>query len=302
MSSFGYLIKEGFRNLWCNRTMTIASIAILTSCILLTCASIVFSLNVSEVMRSLEANNSFTVYLDDNINTLDSIAIGNEINALENVESAEFISKDDAIKRYINTLGAEGEILEGLTGSNNPLPNAFRVTLVDLEQYQDTVTDLGNIPGVVHINDYSDVANKLLRIDRMVSIVCYLVVALLGVVSLFIISNTIRVTMFSRKLEISIMKSVGATNTFIRIPFVIEGMFIGLLASILSSIILVIVYTPLAIAVSGIMASFNAVPLSMFIWYIVGGSILGGMLFGMLGSLISMGRYLNKEGNRINIV
>ena len=231
-SSLKYLLKEGFKNVWCNRTMSLASVAVLVSCLLLTGAAVVFSMNVNQAMESLEASNSLTVYLDDNLNNLESIAVGNEIKKLDNIDPNQcvYIPKDDAIQKYTDILGEDGEILSGLMGENNPLPNAYRVTLIDLEKYDETVAQISALEGVYKINDVSDIADKLTRMDQIVKIVCICVVSFLGVVSLFIIANTIRVTMYSRRLEISIMKSVGATNGFIRIPFVVESMIIGLIS------------------------------------------------------------------------
>lgn len=301
LSSLRYLLKEGFKNLWCNRTMSLASIAVLVSCLLLTGAAVVFSMNVNEAMKSLEANNSVQVYLDDGLNNLESIAVGNEIKKIENVDpnECEFISKDEAILKYTDMLGSDGQILNGLTGTNNPLPNAYRVTLLDLEKYDETVRQIGEIDGVYKVLDSSDIAEKLTRMDRVVQIICICVVSFLGIVSLFIISNTIRVTMYSRRLEISIMKSVGATNGFIRIPFVVEGMIIGMISGAISSGFLLLAYGQVAGVVSGIMASFQAIPMSNFSWWIVLGFLLAGVLFGMVGGLISMGKYLRKEGDSI---
>ena len=128
-SSLKYLLKEGFKNVWCNRTMSLASVAVLVSCLLLTGAAVVFSMNVNQAMESLEASNSLTVYLDDNLNNLESIAVGNEIKKLDNIDPDQcvYIPKDDAIQKYTDILGEDGEILSGLMGKNNPLPNAYRV-------------------------------------------------------------------------------------------------------------------------------------------------------------------------------
>lgn len=300
-SSLKYLLKEGFKNVWCNRTMSLASIAVLVSCLLLTGAAVVFSMNVNEAMKVLESNNSVTVYLQEGLNNVESIAVGNEIKKIHNIDPQEciFVSRDEAIEKYMSMLGDDGEILSGLTGSNNPLPNSYKVTLIDLEQYDATVEQILAIEGVDSIIDTSDIAEKLTRLDRVVQITCICVVTFLGVVSLFIISNTIRVTMYSRRLEISIMKSVGATNGFIRLPFVVEGMIIGLISGVISSALLMIAYGPLSGAVSGIMASFQPLAISSFAWWIILSFLGAGILFGMAGGLISMSKYLKKEGDAI---
>ena len=161
--------------------------------------------------------------MDEGLPTLESVKIGEAIKSIDNVENCEFVSKDEAVKSYIEALEGDGDILAGLTGENNPLPDAFKISLKDLSIYEETAQQVLSIEGVQKINDYSEVANKLTRLDTMVKIVAISVVTVLGIVSLFIIANTIRVTMHSRRLEISIMKSVGATNGFVRVPFLVEG-------------------------------------------------------------------------------
>ena len=221
----GYLFKEGVKNAWSNRTMTIASIAVLVSCLLLTGSAVLFSMNLAKAMEVFQGGNSIQVYLDEGLPTLESVKIGEAIKSIDNVENCEFVSKDEAVQSYIDALGGDGDILAGLTGENNPLPDAFRISLKDLSIYEETAQQILSIEGVQKINDYSEVANKLTRLDTMVKIVAISVVTVLGIVSLFIIANTIRVTMHSRRLEISIMKSVGATNGFVRVPFLVEGDF-----------------------------------------------------------------------------
>ena len=166
-SSLKYLLKEGFKNVWCNRTMSLASVVVLISCLLLTGAAVVFSMNVNEAMASLEASNSLTVYLDENLNNLESIAVGNEIKKLDNIDPTQcvYVPKDDAIQKYTNILGEDGEILSGLTGENNPLPNAYRVTLIDLEKYDETVAQISALKGVYKINDVSDILHLGQRLD-----------------------------------------------------------------------------------------------------------------------------------------
>ena len=127
-------------------------------------------------------------------------------------------------------------------GDDNFLPDSYRISMTDLSLYDETVAQITSIEGVEKIIDYSDIANQLTQLDDMVTTVCFWIILLLGVVSLFIISNTIRVALFSRRLEISIMKSVGATNWFVRVPFIVEGVLIGLVSGGLASLILNLAY------------------------------------------------------------
>lgn len=295
--SFAYLLKEGVRSLWTNRTMTLASICVLISCLLLTGTAVLFSMNMTSAMGMVEETNSVTVYLRDDLPALTAVSVGEELRQLDNIASCEYVPKDEALQQIMDDLGDDGTVFEGLSGSDNFLPDAYRISFEDISLYDETIAAIQAVEGVDTYTDYSDVIYKLDSIDRMVGIFGTVVVVVLGVVSLFIISNTIKVTMFSRKLEIAIMKSVGATDMFVQVPFVVEGMTIGLLSSLLSSGIIVFGYQRVMDAVVSIMPFFRPVPMEEFLWPLVGAFVLTGVVFGMMGGLFSIRRYLHKESN-----
>ena len=295
LSSLGYLLKEGVKNIWSNRTMSFASVGVLVSCLLLTGAAVLFSMNVDVAMKSLEGNNSKTVYLQEGLPTLTSLRVGQEIKQLDNIEECEFVSKQDAVQNMLDMLGDDGTVLEGLLGDENFLPDAFRISMKDLNLYDETAAQIEAINGVDEIIDYSDIAEQLTSLDNLVTSVGFWIVLILSLVSLFIISNTIRVTMFSRRLEISIMKSVGATNWFVRVPFIVEGVIIGLLSGGVASGLLVLVYNKLVSSIASI-PLFSPVDIGPITWRITLIFMLAGALFGALGGLITLGKYLKKEG------
>lgn len=295
LSSLGYLLKEGVKNIWSNRTMSFASVGVLVSCLLLTGAAVLFSMNVDVAMKSLEGNNSTTVYLQEGLPTLTSLRVGQEIKQLDNIEECEFVSKQDAVQNMLDMLGDDGTVLEGLLGDENFLPDAFRISMKDLNLYDETAAQIEAINGVDEIIDYSDIAEQLTSLDNLVTSVGFWIVLILSLVSLFIISNTIRVTMFSRRLEISIMKSVGATNWFVRVPFIVEGVIIGLLSGGVASGLLVLVYNKLVSSIASI-PLFSPVDIGPITWRITLIFMLAGALFGVLGGLITLGKYLKKEG------
>lgn len=299
LHNFCYLLKEGFRNLKGNRTMTIASIAVLVSCLLLTGAAMMFSMNINMAMELVEGNNSVTVYLNEEIPTLESIQIGEKLRQVDNVESCEFVSKDEALESMMELLGDDGTVLEGLTGSENFLPDAYDISMKDLTKYDETIAAIQKVEGVDHITDYSDIADKLTQLDNLVAMVGFWVILLLAVVSLFIIANTIRVTMYSRRMEISIMKSVGATNWFVRWPFVVEGMVIGIVAGILASAFLFVLYQSVVSVISGIAAFFTPIDINALLFPFTLGFMAVGAAFGALGGAISIGKYLRKGGSEL---
>lgn len=295
--SLGYLLKEGIRSLWTNRTMTLASVCVLISCLLLTGTAVLFSMNIATAMKDVENSNSITVYLDDNLPALKAVEVGEQLRQLDNIATCDYVPKDEALKDILEGMGDEGSVFEGLTGSDNFLPDAYHISFEDISKYDETIAAIESLEGVNKYTDYSEIIDRLNSIDNMVRIFGVVVVAVLGVVSLFIIANTIKVTMFSRRLEISIMKSVGATDMFVRIPFIVEGMLIGLISSLLSTLIIGLAYVRIMDAIVNVIPFFTPVVMDTFFWPMMGCFVLAGLLFGMMGGLISIRRYLKHEGS-----
>ncbi len=296
MRSFWYLLKEGFAGLRKNKTMSIASVAVLISCLLLTGVALALSLNISTTMDSIEGNNQITVFLTDGLPQISAIQVGEKIRANENVADCSFIARDDALADVMESLGDDGSILDGLDGEDNFLPDSYKISLADLSKYDETISEIQAIDGVDHITDYSNIANKLNNLDRLFKYASLAIVVVLGLVSLFIISNTVRVTIFSRRVEINIMKSVGATNMFVRIPFIVEGVLIGLISGAVSVSILLFAYAKITEIVYNIVPFLTVFNIDPYKWYIVAAYLIIGALFGMLGGVFSLGKYLRREG------
>jgi Cell division protein len=300
--SIGYLFKEGAKSLWKNRTMSLASIVVLISCLLLMGVAGLLSINLSVWMQKIEQENKITIYLKDTIPPLASIQVGEEIRNIENISESKFIPKDEGMKGMVEIIGSGGTLLEGLIGADNFLPDAYEIKVKDLSLYDATIKQVMEIEGTNSISDYSDTANTLSKLDRLVRYSSFAIVLALGIVSLFIISNTIKVTMFSRRMEINIMKSVGATNAFVRVPFIVEGIIIGIISGTTSAGILYLSYFKLAEVVNGIFSLLGgAVDITGIFWLVFVAYAAIGVLFGVLGCGISIGKYLKKEGeNAIN--
>ena len=266
----------------------------LVSCLLLTGAAVLFSMNIDSAMQSVEGSNSITVYCTQGLPTLKAVQVGEAIKNIDNISECELVPKDQAVEEMLEMLGDNGTVLEGLMGEDNFLPDSYRISMADLALYDETVAQITAIDGVEKIIDYSDIAEQLTQLDDMVTTVCFWIILLLGIVSLFIIANTIRVALFSRRLEISIMKSVGATNWFVRVPFLVEGMIIGLVSGGLASLILNVAYDNVISSLS-ILSFFTPLPLDPYRLRIVLTFLLAGAAFGVLGGFISLGRYLRKD-------
>ena len=299
LSGIPYLLKEGFRNIWANRMMSLASVVVLISCLLITGTAALVSVNVQALIAGIGDDNEITVYLRPDCNDTDSLALGAKLSAIPNIETCRFRSRKEVLASYQKTLG--DNIYAAMEGEGNPFGNEYKIRLQDLSQYETTVTQIKTLEGVDKVSDRSDIAEKLTRLDQFVTTAGLWVVLILGVVTLFIIANTIKMTMYARRFEISIMKSVGATNAFVRIPFMVEAMVIGLLAGLLSSVVLIILYEPIRQAASNVIGMIRTATLPLYeVWLSVLLSLSGiGLLIGLLGGAVSVTRYLNKEGGAI---
>lgn len=296
MRGFGYLAKEGFKNVWSNRIMSIASVCVLISCLILTGAASLLSINVQKVVESVGQSNETTVFLKDNVSELEAVYLGKDIEKIDNIASVKFYSKEEAFESYRKQLG--DDLFEKISEESNPLPDAYIVAMDDLSQYDDTVAKIQKLDGVDRITNRSDIAKKLTDISNLVNLVCVWIIIALMVISLFIIANTIRATMYSRRFEISIMKSVGATNNFVRLPFLVEGMVIGLIAAVLSTGLITLLYNAGMAAIESFVP-ITSIPFDELFVYVAAAFVIAGLVIGFFGSFISIRKYLKMEGNEI---
>lgn len=293
-SSFRYLLREGFRSIWQNRFMAAASIGVLVSCLLLTGGAYLTFVNINNMFNWVYEQNVVVAFVDESYTEEQARALESKIEAITNVADAEFLSKDQSLDRLQDSLPEQ--LFETLKGENNPLQDSYIVTFKDLAKFDATLMQVQETAGIDEVSYSGDLAATLTRVRQIVLTVGGWIIAVLLLVSLFIISNTIKLTVYSRRLEIYIMKSVGATNAFIRFPFAVEGMVLGLLSGGLSYGIIYYIYVKLQEKISfGPMlglVGFDRVWLPLLVGFLV-----AGLLTGVLGSVISMSKYLKTEGS-----
>ncbi len=230
-------------------------------------------------------------------NEEEALLLCKEIEKIGNVENVEFISKDEALENAKATVLADKsgafEILDENGG--NPMSHGARVTLKNMDIFEQTIRDIENTEGVHTVVSHAKLAKKISDIKSGISMICFWIIGILGIIALVIVSNTIRVTMYNRKLEISIMKAVGATDAFIRLPFIIEGVILGLLSAVLSEGILYFCYR---VAGDSMSDSFKlSIPFSEQALPILGIFAAIGILAGAFGSTLMIGKYLKHEGS-----
>jgi cell division transport system permease protein len=299
-TSLKYLTHEGFRNVWVNRLMSLASVTVLMACLIIMGAGIMIYFNINNVVDKVQSQNVVMVYVADDASEDETTQIGTSLKGISNVESCEFVPKEVAFQEQIQSMGGDAALFEGF--DEIPLPDAYKVTVKDLSQFENTVSQIKQINKVDSVRENSDLASKLLSLRHAVSIVSVGLVIMLFLVALFIISNTIRITMFSRKLEISIMKAVGATNWFIRWPFMIEGMILGTISGIVSLGVLWGLYAVAekVFAQTLSLIGFSLVPFSEYWWQILLVFVAIGLFTGGFGSLVSMAKYLKEQGSVVS--
>lgn len=276
--------------------MSIASICVLVSCLVLTGAAELISVNIEKEVDSVGKTNETTVYIKDGTSDLEAVYIGKNLEKLDNITSVKFYPKEDAINEFKDSLPEA--VFENVNGDNNPLPDAYIIAMDDLSKYDQTIDAILKVDGVDSINNRSELARKLTDISNLVSYISLAIVVALTIISLFIIANTIRTTMYSRRFEISIMKSVGATNAFVRLPFVVEGMVLGFISAIIGTGVLYVVYEGVMSAVNSFV-KISTIPFSDVYLQVGGIFIVAGVVIGAFGSFISMRKYLKMEGNEI---
>ena len=220
------MIREGFRSIKTHGLMSFATVTIIMACLIIMGSVALLSLNIDNLINDLEDQNEVVAFVDDNLEDLDQAkAVGSEILKLENVSSAEFVSRAQAMENYMSKY--DQSLMEGI--DETVFRHRFIIHLYDIEKLAETKDALEGVPGVAKVRAHQEYANTFIRIRNIVSGVSLILMAILVFVSMFIMSNTIKLATFSRREEIAIMKMVGASNGFIRLPFVVEGLVLGIL-------------------------------------------------------------------------
>lgn len=280
--------------------MSVASIAVLMSCLVMIGCAVLLSLNIDSLLHSIQAQNLIMVFVEKDANEEVLSSVQAKLETVENIDQITFVPKSEAYNTVLESLGENASIMEGVDSSF--LPDAFEVTVVDMQFFTETVNQLKGIEHVITVRENSDLADKLQKISTAVTYVCIGIIILLFIVSLFIIANTIRITMYSRKLEISIMKAVGATNSFIRWPFLIEGVTIGLISAILAISVLYIIYYFAGEALLTIFGVFGGtlVRFMDYAVYLLAAFVGVSVITSGIGSIFSISKYLKEQGSVVD--
>ncbi|MBQ8827462.1 MAG: permease-like cell division protein FtsX [Oscillospiraceae bacterium] len=297
ISSMNYLFKQGMKNIWTNRIMSVASFCILMVSLLLIGFTTLFIANINSFVNSIENKNEVIIFLEDGMEDVDIEQIGVKLNNMDNVSEVVFYSKEEAFEEI--KLGIENsEELFSYVGEESPLPDSYRIKVKDIEKMGATLMDVNRLNGIDSINAPNDFATILTDLRRVISIISVVILSALIIVSLVIISNAERASVEIRKREIAIMKYVGATNTFIKVPFFVEGMTIGVFAGAVASVITIFGYKELAAMLSSEANMLTAMGITGLIlpedviWKIILGYVVVGALLSASGTVMSTRKHL----------
>lgn len=293
--TFTNIIKQGFVGMWRNRTMSIASIGSVGATLTILGMVLILILNINTAANTTQKQfDEIQVYLKDELTDEEIEKIGQAINDCEGVNSVIFQSKEQALEIMKEQWGDQGYLLEGL--EENPLPNSYIIQLQDIEYADLVVNQIKGLESIEEIKYYKDIVEKLMSVANFVRIGGLVLIGILVFISVFIISNTVKITVAARRREIGIMKYVGATNGYIRGPFMVEGVLLGLVGTSISILITFYGYKYLVNALNEklyVLFTVYMIPPQVMVNDIAIIFIAIGVGIGLLGSIISLKKFLN---------
>ena len=289
-TNLGYFISEGFHSIFSHGLMSFAAVCMIVACLIIMGSFSLLALNADQVMSQLESENVFYAYIDENYTDEQITELEAKVKQIDNVASVEFISREQAKEEYLG--GRTEEMFVNMPDE------VFRDRLVihvyDLEKFSQTVDEVSALEGVADHRAEQDLTDAFITVRNVATAVAGILIGILAAISLFIIANTVRLAAFARREEIAIMKMCGASDSFIRWPFVIEGMLLGLFGALLAFFAQWGIYAGVYKAVMTSSAATIVIPVTFgAVWYwVLGVFALAGVLIGVCGSGLAIRRFL----------
>ena len=293
INNLGYLLKEGIRGIFLHGFMSFAAVCVTVACLLIIGSFSMLLYNVNIMVEDLNKTNEVLVYIDSDLPDAEARSIGTKINQIQNVHQSVFVSREEALENFIKDHEDEGDAFAGVVAGD--LRHRFVVTLMDNSLMEKTVESIEAIPGVAKINAEYELAEGFMTLQKVLQIVSVGIISVLLIVSLLIISNTVKLALYDRKEEIGIMKMVGATKGFIRLPFVVEGFTLGMTGAAIAFGLEWFLYDTLIAKVEEVDALqlFSFVPFETLLMPMVATFVAAGMFVGVLGSWTSIRKFLD---------
>lgn len=290
MSRLGYLFGEGFRGIFKHGFMSFATVTIIIACLIIMGTISLLSINIDALIGDLEDQNEIVAFVDEEMDEIQAASLQQIISNTDNVSTVEFVSREEAMENFMGNYDAA--LMEGVDAT--VFRHRYVIQLDDIAEMAETKQDLEMIPGIAKVNAHLDYADSFIKIRNIITVVSFVLIIVLVFVSFFIMTNTIKLATFSRREEIAIMKMVGASNSFIRTPFVIEGLVLGILGSLLAFVLQWALYNAICTRITNAFAvSFlHIVPFTSVRVYVLGGFLAVGILVGMFGGVNAIRNYL----------
>jgi len=293
LSKFEYSFSEAKKNVMRNGIMTVASLFTICCCLVILGVFAIISLNLNQITNSIKDQCEIQLYMNKDVSEDRVKAINDEILKLANVKESSLFTKEEMLAYAKEDMFAENaELLEGFE-DDNPFSDSYKIILKDIKYTAQTVEELSQLADVEKVVNKQDIVNMVIKISNIVKRVCLAIMIVLLIVAIVIISNTVRLTVFNRRKEIRIMKCIGATNRFIKVPFILEGVIIGFIGAIFAFLVVFWGYfaflkymETLKISAFELLTVWNVSPI------LAGVFVLFGSLIGVIGSSISMRKYL----------
>lgn len=294
-STLRYLFKEGIIGLWRNRTMALASIGTIVLCLIILGVSYGIGSNIDYIIAQIESKFGITAYLKDGLSEKDMLSLKNQVEKMSEVDSVIYISKEEALKSFSED--NDDENLFAMFKEDNPLPASLEITTKDIKDQPAVIKKLEGLKeqGIDETVYFQNETATFINIRNTINYICYGILICLVVVGLMLMSNTIKLTVFIRKREINIMKYVGATDYFIQVPFLIEGVLIGLIGSLISILTVTLAYDWVrdnAAKVSGVLGEIALLPTESIMSVLLPMFLGLGIGIGLIGSLVAIHRHL----------
>lgn len=291
LNAIKYYFREAFRAIFRNSWLSLASVGVVAVSLLILGCSLLLVLNAGNIAANLESSVEISVFLADGTTTGQILDMGNRLQAMPEVAQVEFVNKRQALEEMKNNFGDKKDILAGLE-EKNPLPDAFRVKTHTVDQVAPLASRLESFAGVEQVRYGQGIVEKLMELSRWVRAAGVGTMVFLGVASVFLIATTIRLSVFARRKEIGIMKFLGATNWFVRFPFLLEGMFLGLAGSLLAATAVYFGYYSLVGNFQLSLPFMQLITDRDVIIPMLEGLLVLGLAIGAVGSLISVRKFL----------
>ena len=292
INNLGYLFKEGIRGVFLHGFMSFAAVCVTVACLIIVGSFSILVYNINIMVEKLNKTSEVLVYVDSEMSDAEAKSVGTKINRIENIQEAVFVSREEALEEFVQDQDND----EAFTGVDaKDLRHRFKVTLMDNSKMEETVAQIEQIPGVTNVSAPYELAQGFTTLQKVLQIVSIAIISVLLVVSLLLISNTVKLSMYDRRDEIAIMKMVGATNGFIELPFVVEGFLLGVLGAGAAFGLEWLLYDAVVAQIAQVdtLQIIQLVPFTDLLVPMIATFTFAGLFVGIVGSLTSIRKFLD---------